>query len=96
MASVYILFSPSLNKFYTGSCVNIEQRLQEHINKTYSNSFTSITSDWELYFSIDNIDGNIARKIETHIKAMKSKKYIENLKMYSEIIEKLISKFSDK
>lgn len=96
MATVYILFPPSLNKFYTGSCENIENRLFEHKNKKFKHSFTSITNDWLLYFSIENIDGVLARKIEAHIKAMKSKNYIENLKAYPEMTAKLISKFSDK
>ena len=94
MASVYVLFSPKLNKFYTGSCLNLEQRLLDHKNKTFVNSFTAVTDDWELYFEMNELDGVIARKIETHIKSMKSKKYIENLKKYPEMSVKLLSKFS--
>ena len=95
MASVYILFSPKLDKFYIGSCVNLPNRLLEHKNKTFRNSYTRILEDWELYFEINDLDGVIARKIEIHIKSMKSKKYIENLKKYSEMRQKLIFKFSD-
>ncbi|WP_428979515.1 GIY-YIG nuclease family protein [Flavobacterium piscisymbiosum] len=32
MFYTYILFSISLNKNYIGSCQNIEQRLQDHLN----------------------------------------------------------------
>ncbi|MDP3145946.1 MAG: GIY-YIG nuclease family protein [Bacteroidota bacterium] len=94
MASVYILFSPKLNKFYVGSCLDLEQRLLDHKNKLYSNSYTKVTDDWLLYFERSALDGLIARKIETHIKSMKSKKYIENLKTYPEMIQKLVIKFS--
>jgi putative endonuclease len=47
-----------------------------------------------LFFEIPNLDKVAARKIETHIKAMKSKKYINNLKKYPEISLKLIAKYS--
>ncbi len=93
MASVYILFSPKFNKFYVGSCLDLEQRLLDHKNKTYSNSYTKITDDWELFFELNELDYASARKIETYIKSMKSKKYIENLKKYPEMQLKLLSKF---
>ena|ERR1700757_554339 len=96
MALVYILHSAKLNKFYTGSCANIELRLLQHKNKEFPDSFTSVSDDWQLYFSINNLDGVVARKVEAHIKSMKSKIYIENLKKHPEITEKLISKFSSK
>jgi putative endonuclease len=34
-----------------------------------------------------------ARKIENHIKRMKSKKYIKDLKSYSELSEKLFNQY---
>ncbi|MBL7933991.1 MAG: GIY-YIG nuclease family protein [Bacteroidia bacterium] len=94
MATIYILFSNTLNKFYVGSCLNLEKRLVDHKNKTYSTSFTSVADYWQLYLAWDVLDGDIVRKIEFHIKSMKSKKYIENLKNYPEMREKLIKKFS--
>ncbi|MBK9283763.1 MAG: GIY-YIG nuclease family protein [Sphingobacteriaceae bacterium] len=94
MAAVYILFSAKINKYYTGSCLNVKERILEHKNKTYIKSFTSVAEDWVLYFSINDLDETVARKIEKHIKAMKSKKYIENLCKHPEMIKKLIIKFS--
>jgi len=93
MAVVYVLFSPTLNKFYDGSCLNLEQRLLDHKNKIYKNSYTTVTDDWQLYYSMNNLAGIVARKIEDHIKSTKSKRYIENLKKYPEITIKLITKF---
>lgn len=94
MASVYVLYSQKLNKFYIGSCLNLEQRLLEHKNKTFTNSFTAVADDWQLYFEMNELNSVTARKIETHIKSMKSKKYIENLRKYPEMSLKLLSKFS--
>ena len=55
----------------------------------FENSFTKIAEDWELFLKIECKDIFEARKIERHIKKMKSKKYLENLKKYPEIIKKL-------
>ena len=93
MAAVYILFSPKLSKFYVGSCLSLEQRLLDHKNKTYQNSYTTLADDWQLYYSIQDLEGALARRIEKDIKLMKSKTYIENLKKYPEMSHKLINKF---
>ena len=92
MAAVYILHSESKNRFYIGSCNNLIERLEQHRTKTFSSSFTSNNGDWELYYSIQNLDYNSARNIESHIKRMKSKEYIQNLKKYPEMTQKLIDK----
>ncbi|MDX2173109.1 MAG: GIY-YIG nuclease family protein [Bacteroidota bacterium] len=94
MAFVYILYSQSTDTFYIGSCKDLKQRLLEHQEKVFEKSYTSYIDDWNLYFSIDNIDYSLARKIELHIKRMKSKKYLENIKMYPQIAHKLILKYS--
>ena len=95
MASVYILHSLSLDKFYIGSCLFLEQRLKEHIHKVFNNSFTTRADHWDLFLSIDNLQYQQARKIEDHIKRMKSKTYIQNLLQYPEIIHKLLEKYAD-
>ena len=89
MAHIYILHSHHLNKFYTGSCLNLSDRLIEHKNKKYLNCFTAKEDNWVLFFQIPNLEYNQARKIEAHIKKMKSSKYIINLSRYPEIVEKL-------
>jgi putative endonuclease len=55
----------------------------------YKDAFTSRGVPWVLYLSIDGLLSEKAYQIERHIKKMKSKKYIENLKSYPEIIIKL-------
>ncbi|MFN5443386.1 MAG: GIY-YIG nuclease family protein [Crocinitomicaceae bacterium] len=93
MATLYILYSSRLKKYYTGSCENLELRLAKHKEKLYKNSFSSITDDWVLYFIVNDLEYKQARKIEMHIKKMKSKVYIENLNKYPEIIERLKEKY---
>jgi putative endonuclease len=71
----------------------LETRLQEHRNKTISNAFTAKTDDWELFFSIQNLEYKQARRMEAHLKNMKSKSYIVNLKKYPELTDKLTDKY---
>jgi len=94
MATVYIIFSKKINSFYTGSCLDIEQRLKEHNNHKFDSSFTRRANDWIIFYKIDNLEYKTARKIEEHIKKMKSKTYITNLIKYPEITLKLIEKYN--
>jgi putative endonuclease len=94
IVSVYILYSKNSDQYYIGSTKDLEKRVNYHLIKEFKNSFTSKYSAWELYFSMDGINNTVARKIEAHIKKMKSKKYLLNLKIYPEIIQKLILKYS--
>ncbi len=94
MASVYILYSKSIERFYTGSCFDLLDRLEQHKNKVYEKSFTAKADDWELFFSIDGLAYKQARAIEAHIKKMKKNIYIQNLKKYPEMLEKLRQRFA--
>ena len=93
MATVYILYSLELNKFYIGSCIDLQMRLHQHINKDFGNSFTSKVADWVVFLAIDNLNYEQSRCIEQHIKKMKSVTYIKNLKIYPEIVGKLIERY---
>ncbi len=95
MAAVYILFSIRLKNYYIGSCLNLGERLAEHKSKVYKDSYTSKVNYWELYYNLEELEYHQARAIEKHIKKMKSKKYIENLKKYKEISFKLIDLYKE-
>ena len=89
MATVYILYSSSLNKYYIGSCKDLVDRFQQHQEDFFGKSFTQKANDWEIFYCLDDLTYSQARKIESHIKKMKSKKYIENLKDHPEMAQKL-------
>ncbi|AYB31925.1 hypothetical protein D4L85_15730 [Chryseolinea soli] len=55
VASVYILYSEKLDKFYTGSCLDFQFRYQEHLDKVYPESFTSNSDDWQLFLLVENL-----------------------------------------
>jgi len=94
MASVYILYSPSFDKFYVGATtITADLRQQRHLTKYYENKYTAITNDWEAFFAIDCSSMKQALQIEKHIKNMKSKKYITDLKKYPEMALRLKEKY---
>ena len=91
MSFCYIIYSKKLNRFYTGACQNdLIERIKKHNNHSYGpHRFTALANDWELFFSIECSSFSMARKIEIHIKMMKSSKYIRNLKKYPELVQNL-------
>ena len=93
MATVYILYSEKSNHFYFGSCKDLEFRIKDHTCKKYQNSYTAKFDDWKLFLAINNLEYEQARKIEKHIKKMKSNNYILNLNKYENIKIDLINKF---
>jgi len=96
MHYVYILYSISANRYYVGETQNLDVRIDQHNTGFFKNSYTKRANDWALYFLIPCDDISIARKIEKHIKNMKSIVYIENLKKHQDISKKLIEKYSEK
>ncbi len=91
---VYILFSPGANIFYTGfTTETIDTRFERHQNNYYDHKFTRKNSDWEVFLTIACNSSAQARAIEKHIKKMKSRVYIQNLKKYPEMIDKLLLKY---
>jgi putative endonuclease len=93
MATVYILYSEKLNRFYTGSCKELEFRIEQHLEKVFASSFTAKANDWTLFFAVRDLHYDQARKIEGHIKRMKSKTYIGNLKKFPQMMEQLKEKY---
>ena len=94
MIACYILWSQKLDSYYIGITHDgSTNRLQKHNSGFYHNSYTKITDDWELFIEIKCLSVGHAAKIEKHIKRMKSKQYIKNLKIYPELIEKIKNRF---
>jgi len=91
--SVYVLYSKTLDRFYSGHTQDLNERLLLHADEQFEDSFTSRPNDWELFHSISCKSRIQALKIEGHIKKMKSRKYILNLKAYPEIADKLKIKY---
>jgi putative endonuclease len=93
--SVNILYSPSLDKFHIGQSIDVSKRIEEHNHSAYQGSFTTRTSDWELFYVLECETKYQAIKIEEHIKRMKMRKYYFDIKRYPEIGKKLLEKYSE-
>ena len=93
MATVYILYSNARDTYYIGSCDDFNSRLEQHRQGIFETSFTKRATDWETFCLVEKLEYQQARGIEKHIKRMKSRVYIENLKSYPSIIEKLKERY---
>lgn len=92
----YIIYSESIDRFYIGVSSDPKSRLIKHNNHEYgANHYTSQSNDWELFHTIKCNSSSQALKLESHIKRMKSRKYLINLKTYPEIESKLLIKYSN-
>ena len=93
MPFAYIIYSPTRDRFYIGSTsTSISERIDKHINGHYPGKhFTSQAKDWSLFLAINCESLTQAQKIERHLKKMKSRKYLVNLKTFPEMVEKLLS-----
>jgi len=90
---VYILFSEHLDKFYIGYSSNLRERLAFHNNAALYNIWTNRGIPWSFYFSIENLTHRQAVAIEKHLKKMKSRTYLNNLKQYPELTSWLKKKY---
>jgi len=96
-ACCYIIFSQKLNHFYTGTChENLTERIRKHNDHSYGNHrYTAAANDWSLFLEIPAHDFPHAARMERSIKSMKSSVYIQNLKKYPELLQKLFDKTSN-
>ncbi len=97
-ACCYIIYSQKLKRFYTGGATqeNILERIQKHNEHSYGqHRFTAAAKDWTLFLEIPTNDFPHAVRMEQAIKAMKSSVYIQNLKKYPELLQKVVDKTSN-
>jgi len=77
MYHFYIIYSPSIDKYYTGHSSNLDERLKKH-NSNHK-GFTGKSSDWKLVYYESYSTKAEAYSRERLVKSWKSKKRIEDL-----------------
>ncbi|MGN6637806.1 MAG: GIY-YIG nuclease family protein [Mucilaginibacter sp.] len=77
MFFVYILYSVTRDKYYIGSCQDIDERVKKH--NTNHTGFTGKTGDWQLKWLERQTDKAAALKREKQIKNWKSRVMLEKL-----------------
>ncbi|TXK71579.1 GIY-YIG nuclease family protein [Mesonia sp. HuA40] len=76
MHFLYIIHSPTLNKFYVGETIDIQNRINKNNKHSFNESFTKAAADWKLALAFKCRNKNDALYLEKFIKRMKSKKFI--------------------
>lgn len=77
MHYLYILYSANIQKYYIGSCQDIDERMKKHLSN--HKGFTGKTKDWILIYNESFESKYYALMREKEIKAWKSSKRIEKL-----------------
>ena len=90
---VYIIYSSSLNRFYTGTTDDVSRRILEHNSSKYPNSFTSKGIPWEPFLEIECKSSEQAYKVEKFIKQMRSRTFIRRLKNEPDFLAAILQKF---
>lgn len=89
---IYLLFSKTTSKYYIGETHNVEERIKNHNQHYYLNSYSKIANDWELVLSFECIDRSTALYLEKFIKKMKSRVFIQKIIANPEILSDILSK----
>ena len=77
---LYILYSTEIDRYYVGQTSDIIFRRQIHNSGTgLFSKFTKRAKDWEIAYTEVYPNRSLAKKRETEIIKMKSRKYIEKL-----------------
>ncbi len=77
MYCIYILYSEKLDRYYTGSTGNLDDRLRRH--DAGSSLATKAGVPWQLVYTEDFETKLEAVRRELYIKRMKSRKFIKAL-----------------
>ena len=85
-----------MNRYYIGQTMDLSKRLEEHNSHHFKKASTKIAEDWEIFHFISCTSRSQAILIEKHIKRARKRKYLEDLKKYPEIGEKLLERYSVK
>ncbi|WP_350284433.1 GIY-YIG nuclease family protein [uncultured Croceitalea sp.] len=94
MHYVYVIQSIKDGSFYVGATTNLANRIKQHNSSELNGGVIKRKIPWQYFYTLEVENSKVAFKIERHIKKMKSRIYIENLKKYPEISKKLIEKYS--
>ncbi|MCU0461016.1 MAG: GIY-YIG nuclease family protein [Bacteroidales bacterium] len=91
----YIIYSESIDRYYIGYTTDINERLKLHNAGHFGGkSYTSKATDWLIFLLIPCESVEQAIFVEARIKKMKSRKYIEDLIKYPEMINRLRNDFN--
>ncbi len=89
---IYIIYSVKVDKYYIGASVDPWNRLQQHSEHYYKTNYTKIANDWNLVLEKEVASKKDALVLESFIKRMKSRKFIEKIIEKPEILDDVLNK----
>ncbi len=92
MHFLYILFSEKLNSYYTGETPDVDIRLDLHNNHHFKKAFTNAADDWTIKLAFKTDSKENALYLESLIKRMKSKKFIQKVINDPSILNQILEK----
>lgn len=81
MYYVYILYSPSTQKYYKGQTNNLEDRLKRH--NQGRNKYTRHGTPWELKWTCTKENRSLAVRLEAVLKKYSQEQIVEFIAKYS-------------
>ena len=90
MHFLYIIYSPTADKYYTGETNDFPARLELHNNHKNLKAFTKAASDWERKLIFKCETKKDAVFLERYVKRMKSRKFIEKIIEQPEILKEIL------
>ena len=95
MYYVYIIYSKTIDRYYIGQTENIDERLEQHNTGYFLHSYTSKTKDWEIVLSMKCSSRKQSVNIESYIKSMKSRRFINDIIQNQQRVTEIIDRFKD-
>ncbi len=75
---VYSLYNHKHDKIYIGQTDNLEERVQLHNNKTFTNSYTArVDGEWQLIYKEEVGNRTEALKREKQLKSYRGREFVK-------------------
>ena len=92
--TVYILYSERADLFYIGNtALPVTERLEQHNEGQHQRAASKRGIPWKVHLTLSCTTRLQARRVELHIKRMKSKRYVANLTAYPEMQQRLVARY---
>ena len=92
--TTYIIYSSKIDKYYIGYTSDFEERSKFHNDASRNRIWTKRGIPWEVFLTIEGLEKSTARKLELHLKKMKSRTYINEIKQNPKKLEALLRSIS--
>ena len=78
MFTIYTIYNKDHDKIYIGQTWNLSERLNQHDNKIFTNSYTSrFSGEWQLIYQEYVFDRSDALKREKQLKSYRGREFIK-------------------